>query len=1053
MIGLSSLLPAAQITWQTSVDMYDPAAPTLDSFIDANSQGLIAVNPATSAVGNITLNGVTFLPATLSEINAGVTANGITFSSSDGRLNGPTTFEAGSFAGDAGIANVISGGLWNAQTITFDGLTVGEEYLIQVLGNDARNGRNITSDYVTVFSDGTQDVEASLLAGTAGFNSLGNRDAAQVGESSGDSIIGTFIADATTQTFEIDGSTNGGTSTNSEGRAQINAIQLRIILLDADSDGISNEFEDANGLDRNDPSDALLDPDSDGLSNLREFQLGTNLTNDDSDGDNLLDGAEVDTHGTNPLLADSDGDLLNDDEEINTHGSNPFLVDSDTDGLSDGDEINVHSTNPNLADTDGDGVNDPTEVLISSTDPDDANSLPELDPDTVDLLAYWDFNDASNTAQTVDLINGYVGALNDGTTYTADALGHTGAAGDLAIDLGDALNAGTGVTVELGEFFNLTAINDQFSISFWQKLDPGQPTAAASSVGASRFGVNRTIMLHAPFTDGNIYFDHGGGSTNRISGAPMVEVDWEQWNHITLVKDQDTKQVWVNGNLALSGENVGAFLENNHHTVLLGLDDFNRNVVGQVDDFAFYADPLNSTQIRALTNGADPRNMDAVLVDTDTDGLPDSYEEMFGLNPNVNDADLDLDGDLLTNIEEFNLGTLPNDDDTDDDGYKDGVETNTGFWVSASNTGTNPLLADTDGDNLLDGVENPDLPFIDATQTGTNPHLVDTDGDTYTDGEEIAFGSDPTDDTSWAITIPEVVLYYDFNGDSNSRVENAPNSALLSGAVLSADAAGFSGEAGDQSLDLGTTAGSGAHAFVDAGDHFNIIQENNSVAISWWQNRTGPPISSAAFAAPDVTGNRGLQSHAPWNNSQFFVDLMGFRRSFADPTTPDVWEHFVIQQAADGTVEFWMNGSLFAEWPQGAADQQFALTGAVNIGKNLNNDNMTGQLDDFAIFSGPLPAAHIQALASGSSVTSVYNLGPQELMITSFERDGDDITLTWNSQASELFSVFYSFDMINWDAELGDNIEADPGTSTSETFNLSDFGLQNEEKLFFRVMR
>ncbi|MGJ8697535.1 MAG: LamG-like jellyroll fold domain-containing protein [Verrucomicrobiaceae bacterium] len=1052
MIGLSSLLPAAQITWETSVDMYQGAV--TDSFVNNNSQSLIAVNPSTGAVGDITLNGVVFLEANLAEINAGVTANGVTFSSNAFELNGPGTFATGALAGDANIGNMITGALWNVQTITFSGLTVGAEYSIQVFGNDARNGRH--SNYVTVFSDGTQSVDDSMVALTAGFNQLDNRDPtnAAVGHASGDSVTGTFIADATSQSFDIAGSNNGGTSLNSGGRAQINGIQLRLILPDEDGDGISNEYEDANGLNRSDPSDAALDPDVDGLTNLREFQLGTDLNDNDSDDDNLLDGEEVDTYGTNPLLADTDGDTLNDDVEVLTYSTNPLVADSDVDGLTDADEVNVHQTNPNLADSDADGVNDPTELFISLTDPNLDSSVPTLDPNAVDLLAYWDFNNASNASQTIDLVNGYVGELNAGTTYTADALGHTEAAGDLAIYLGATANAGTGVTVELGEFLNLAAINDQFSISFWQKLDAGEPTGATSSVGASRYGVDRAIMAHLPFTDGNVYFDHGGGTANRVAGTPVFAVDWQQWNHITLVKNQDTKEVWINGRMALSGENAGAAFANNHHTVLLGLDDVGRNVVGHVDDFAFYADPLNSTQILALANGADPQNLDAVLADTDSDGMPDSYETTYGLDPNVNDAGLDGDNDMLTNLEEFNLGTLPNDEDTDDDGYLDGVETNTGVWVSATDTGTSPFLADTDGDGLLDGVENPDLPYVDANQTGTNPLIADTDGDTYTDGEEIAFGSDPLNPASLAADDPEIVLYYDFNGDSLSRVEGAPDSALMGGAVLSADSGGFSGETGDQSLDLGTVASVGNHAAVTAGDHFLTIEANNTVAISWWQKRTGPTVSSAAFAAPNFGGGRGLQSHAPWNNNLFYVDLMGFRRTVADPTIPDQWQHFVIQQYADGTVELWIDGVRAAEWAQGAADQQFALPGDVFIGATLGGaNNMTGQLDDFAIFSGPLPGPHIQTLASGVSVGEFLNLGPQPLVITNIERVGDDITLTWNSRASEQFSLFYSVDMIDWEGEIDDGIAADPGATTSRTFNLGDLGLQGVEKLFFRVER
>ena len=50
---------------------------------------------------------------------------------------------------------------------------------------------------------------------------------------------------------------------------------ITIDWTDDDSDGMADSWEDANGLDPTDPSDAGDDPDGDGLSNLEEFVLGT----------------------------------------------------------------------------------------------------------------------------------------------------------------------------------------------------------------------------------------------------------------------------------------------------------------------------------------------------------------------------------------------------------------------------------------------------------------------------------------------------------------------------------------------------------------------------------------------------------------------------------------------------------------------------------------------------------------------------------------------------------------------------------------------------------
>ena len=47
----------------------------------------------------------------------------------------------------------------------------------------------------------------------------------------------------------------------------------------------------------------------------------------------------------------------------------------------------------------------------------------------------------------------------------------------------------------------------------------------------------------------------------------------------------------------------------------------------------------------------------------------------------------------------------PNNEDSDNDGLLDGVETNTGTFSGATDTGTDPLMIDTDGDSAADGFE------------------------------------------------------------------------------------------------------------------------------------------------------------------------------------------------------------------------------------------------------------------------------------------------------------------------------------------------------------
>ncbi len=65
--------------------------------------------------------------------------------------------------------------------------------------------------------------------------------------------------------------------------------------------------------------------------------------------------------------------------------------------------------------------------------------------------------------------------------------------------------------------------------------------------------------------------------------------------------------------------------------------------------------------------------------DTDNDGMPDSWENEHGLDPNdPSDTDEDYDEDGLTNYQEYTYGTDPNNADSDGDGVSDKKEIDKG---------------------------------------------------------------------------------------------------------------------------------------------------------------------------------------------------------------------------------------------------------------------------------------------------------------------------------------------------------------------------------------
>ncbi len=146
---------------------------------------------------------------------------------------------------------------------------------------------------------------------------------------------------------------------------------------------------------------------------------------------------------------------------------------------------------------------------------------------------------------------------------------------------------------------------------------------------------------------------------------------------------------------------------------------------------------------------------DALLSDGSPAAANAIYERSFTVVNGIATAEaenVDPDRDLLTDTEEADYGTDPNNRDTDADGLSD--------YVELFKTGTDPLTSntptDTDGDGLDDLDElaagtvllGPDsdgdgLSDGDEVALGTDPLNPDSDGDGLSDGDEVALGTDP----------------------------------------------------------------------------------------------------------------------------------------------------------------------------------------------------------------------------------------------------------------------------------------------------------------------
>ncbi|MEY2851954.1 MAG: hypothetical protein RL549_653, partial [Verrucomicrobiota bacterium] len=419
-------------------------------------------------------------------------------------------------------------------------------------------------------------------------------------------------------------------------------------------------------------------------------------------------------------LPDSDLDGLADAFETNTGtyvsadntGTDPARADTDSDGVNDGSEV-AAGTNPLVADSDGDGLNDGQEATLG-TNP----LLTDTDGDGVNDKLEVDFGTSPTVANVFNrLING---SFEDGAVKPSPAI-------QVVIVPQDSVPGWKTTAV------NTTNAADQFKIELW--YSGFQPGGSGGSTGG----------------DGSTLAELNYVASETLYQDVVMTVDTAVSYSFLHRGRSDTETIEFKIDRLVAGP--GSAVEANFFTRTVSTGNaawvrYRGTPPGTVQAGKTYRFSYRSV-IPATGGGGNLLDGASFEIDQDADGLTDSLETNTGTyvsatNTGTNPLDDDSDNDGLKDGEEvFVHGTNPLLADTDGDGLNDNVETKTGTYVSGTDTGTDPLKADTDGDGLNDKVETKTGTFVSGTNTGTDPILADTDGDGVSDGVEIADGTNP----------------------------------------------------------------------------------------------------------------------------------------------------------------------------------------------------------------------------------------------------------------------------------------------------------------------
>ncbi len=469
------------------------------------------------------------------------------------------------------------------------------------------------------------------------------------------------------------------------------------------------------------------DDDADGLSNGVEQAGTTDPQNPDSDGDGLLDGEEVNTHGTDPMNPDSDGGGMNDGDEVNsgtdpaaegddkpvdppadqdtdndgltdvyettTSATDPNNPDSDDDGLLDGEEVNTHQTNPLNPDTDGGSVQDGLEVANGTNPKDNPSDDAGLDTDNDGLLDNYETLTSGTDPNNPDTDGD---GLQDGEEVA-------GPGGNSPTDPKNKDTDGDGL--EDGAEVNTHGSNPN------NKDTDGGGMEDGAEVTAGKSPTNKQDDTGSPFAD-----DDNDGLTNIVEqnlGTDPQDPDTDDDGLIdgpeVLAHSTDPKNPDTDGGGVNDGEEVNTNNTNPNDPADDKSDpneDSDEDGLTDAIEASTGTDPNDKdSDDDGLTDGAEVLTHGTNPLDPDTDkgGVNDGTEVMQGSDPKANPADDkmdpngDDDNDGLTNAEEATIGTNPHDPDTDDDGLKDGAEVNTHK--------TDPKNSDTDEGGVNDGVE------------------------------------------------------------------------------------------------------------------------------------------------------------------------------------------------------------------------------------------------------------------------------------------------------------------------------------------------------------
>lgn len=419
----------------------------------------------------------------------------------------------------------------------------------------------------------------------------------------------------------------------------------------------------------------------------------------DTDGDRLPDLLETYVYKTDPLKADTSGSGMSDWEKIFVHGLDATTADSDGDGLLDGEEVKA-GTSPFRADTDGDGLTDLEEcapILIRQEEAAkwfESEAWTELYPagstsvcdNQCFPLPSIDFpvalSGTFHSTLTVDT-DGNLVLHEPSSTETVYSLGNNSSMAhcrykEHAVIAGywDDLAASI-VNHSKIRYAKVQDGEDEYLVVEYLNVHPYRNQNEHSIDNRLSFQIAIRKMRQGESIS-HVYVNYREVGKNVRGDSATIGLKCPRWNQVWQYTCNEAGAITSNMTLVLvPGPQTSPLLQDSDGDGIADKEEvFATGYKTNPNYFDTDGDGLgDNEEIKGILIGGNQCfYLNPLNADCDGDDLPDGWEVHHGLNPLAQSAYGDFDGDGLSNMDEYLLGTKPNVADTDNDGLSDGME-------------------------------------------------------------------------------------------------------------------------------------------------------------------------------------------------------------------------------------------------------------------------------------------------------------------------------------------------------------------------------------------